>query len=722
MQHEIDLGIEHLADVSEIGRGGFSVVYAATNTLLGMQVAVKVLGRLSNESDRRRFERECQVMGRLSHHPNVVTVHHAGYARDGSPYLVMELVEGGSLADRLGRTGPVPWPEAVDLVVPIADALAYVHEADVLHRDVKPENILLGADGRPLLTDFGIARLSETATNTSTGIAASWLHAPPETFDDKREPRSDLYSLASTLHQLIAGQPPFWRGGEESINPLMYRLINEPAPRLDPSMAPPALADVVAWALAKNPASRPADVGTFARSLEQVRAEQVAAATVAIVPPLPAPPPDAAFDPNPRTAAAAAPAWFAPSAQTRLSDRPTPLLPQRPDPSPVSGARRPALAIAIATLTVLLGAAGIGVALASQLGNDDPEEPTTAPVTEPTLTQATLTQATLDETDDDDTQSPAAGDGRLGAIIDRGVLNCGVNGVLPFFSIEEADGSFTGFDADFCRVVAAAVLGDATAVNFVPLTAAERFVALQTGQIDVLFRNTSQTASRSGEQGVEFPITTFFDGQTIMTPLASGLTTFDDLDGATVCVTAGTTTEIRLNDLLAERGLDAGIIAFESNDELAPAYVAGQCDAWSSDRSLLATQRRILDQPDDHLIMSELISTEPLGPAVASGDSDWAQAVSWAVAATIQAWEVGLDSTNVGSYDGIDPTSLIVTGQTGFDPGLGLQPAYPRLILDQVGNYEEIYNANFADSGLPLDGSANDLARNGGLMIAPPLR
>ena len=629
------------------------------------------------------------------------------------------------MADRLDRTGSVPWPEAVDLVVPIADALAYVHQAEVLHRDVKPENILLGADGRPLLTDFGIARLSESATNTSTGIAASWLHAPPETFDDKREPRSDLYSLASTLHQLIAGQPPFWRGREESINPLMYRLINEQAPRLDPTLAPPALADEVAWALAKDPASRPPDARSFARSLAQVRAQEIAAANVAFVPPLPAPAPDAAFDPNPRAAAAAAPAWFAPSSQTRLSDRPTPLQPPRPEPPHASAGSRPQLLVAIAAITVLLGAAGVGVALATQLGDDDPEDPpATATSTLDTalpVTAITVPQTTTDQADDADPGAPLAG-GRLGAVVDRGVLNCGVNGALPSFSVEEADGSFSGFDADFCRVVAAAVLGDATAVNFVPLAAAERFAALQTGEIDVLFRNTSQTASRSGVEAVEFPITTFFDGQTVMTPLASGITSFDDLGDATVCVISGTTTEIRLDDVFAQRDLDAEVITFESNDELALAYAAGQCDTWSSDRSVLAGQRRILDRPDDHLIVSELISSEPLGPAVASGDSEWTQAVSWAVAATIQAWEVGLDSTNVGSYDGSDPTSLIVTGQSDFDPGLGLQPAYPRLILDQVGNYEEIYNTSFADSGLPLDGSANDLARNGGLMIAPPLR
>ncbi|MEM7091378.1 MAG: serine/threonine-protein kinase [Actinomycetota bacterium] len=276
----ITLGIDHLSDVREVGRGGFSVVYAATNTLLGTRVAVKVLDKLSSDRDRRRFEQECQVMGRLSQHPNVVTVHHAGYTATERPYLIMELVEGGSLADRV-RAGGLPWHEAVDLIIPIGQALAYVHDAGVLHRDVKPENILISANGQPLLTDFGIARQGDHSI-TSTGVAASWLHAPPETFQNRRDKRSDLYSLASTLHTVIAASAPFERDNDEGLGPLMYRILHEDPPRLEPTIAPSALADVVLAGLAKSPVDRPADLTTFVDSVEALRhppVEPVAAVT-----------------------------------------------------------------------------------------------------------------------------------------------------------------------------------------------------------------------------------------------------------------------------------------------------------------------------------------------------------------------------------------------------------------------------------------------------------
>ena len=716
MTKHTDLGIEHLDDVREIGRGGFSVVYAATNTLLGTRVAVKVLNPLSRESDRRRFERECQVMGRLSHHPSVVTVHHAGYATDGSPYLVMELVEGGSLADRLDRHGAMSWQEAVDHVVLIAEALAYVHDAGVLHRDVKPENILIGAQGQPLLTDFGIARLGESGTNTATSIAASWLHSPPETFDDRREPRSDLYSLASTLYQLIDGHPPFYRSGEESINPLMYRLVNEPPPRLRPELAPPALADVLERSLAKNPEHRPADLRRFTSELEAIRASGQAARPVA-----PAPsswPPPAGFEPDAQTAAADAPAWFGPSSRTVVAEPPPVGRPPSVDPPLPSGSRSGLLVgvagVMVAALTLVAGVVGYRSLVAAPAS--PPEDLVAAE--ESTTTDTTGTSEEPSETTVEPADPPA---GRLAEVIDRGVLRCGVNGALPFFSLEEADGTFTGFDVDFCRVIAAAVLGDAAAVEFTPLTAAERFTALQSGTIDVLVRNTSQTASRSGEQQAEFPYTTFLDGQTFMVPASTGITSLADLDNASICVIAGTTTELRVRDTL-QLGATAELLTFDDNTQLTEAYLDGRCEAWTSDATLLASLRSTFPRPDDHVILPDRISSEPLGPAVAAGDAEWAQAVRWAVMATVQAWEAGIDSTNVDTYTGSDPTSLIITGQTAFDPGLGLQPSYARLVVAQVGNYREIYEANFAGSGLDLDGSANDLVRNGGQLFAPPLR
>jgi serine/threonine protein kinase/beta-lactam-binding protein with PASTA domain len=270
MSDGLGLGIEHLADVQLIGSGGFSVVYAARHTLFDRRVAVKVLTNVKSDSDKRRFERECQVMGRLSGAPNVVTVFHAAYTTQDQPYLIMELVEGGTLADRVDTQGPFAWHEAVDLLIPTSAALGYAHDEGILHRDIKPENILLD-DGVPKLTDFGIAQLRDSTGTASTHIAASWLHAPPETFDNERDERSDLYSLASTAHSVIAGTPPFWREADESLHPLVNRLLNEPPPELPDHLAPPELRAFLLQAMAKDPAERPQTAGDFTAALAHIR-------------------------------------------------------------------------------------------------------------------------------------------------------------------------------------------------------------------------------------------------------------------------------------------------------------------------------------------------------------------------------------------------------------------------------------------------------------------
>lgn len=208
-------------------------------------------------------------MGRLSAHPNVVTVHDAGHNRDGRPYLIMELVAGGSLAQRLAARGPIPWPTAIDHLVPITRALGEGHAQGILHRDVKPENILLDGD-RPLLTDFGIASIH--GVTSSTMVSASWSHSPPETFRDRRDERSDLYSLASTMHTLISGRPPFSNPADESLGPLVHRLLYEPPPRLGPDLAPPELADLLVRSLAKDPAERPQTADELIEALLAIRA------------------------------------------------------------------------------------------------------------------------------------------------------------------------------------------------------------------------------------------------------------------------------------------------------------------------------------------------------------------------------------------------------------------------------------------------------------------
>ncbi len=328
-----------------------------------------------------------------------------------------------------------------------------------------------------------------------------------------------------------------------------------------------------------------------------------------------------------------------------------------------------------------------------------------------------------DTTDDVDVVQSEGG--RLAAVQQRGEVICGGNDTLPGFGIVDDAGNFSGFDVDFCSVVAAGVLGDATAFQIVPLTAEARFTALQSGEIDVLIRNTTWTATRDGNEGANFLFTTFYDGQGMMVPESTGFTVLEDLADASICVLSGTTTELNLTSVFNARGIPFTPVVFEDNTQLRPAYEEGQCEAWTSDQSQLAAFKSSIESEggEAQTIFGEVISKEPLGPVVADGDTEWAQAVNWAVMAPVQAWEFGLDSTTIGSYDGDDPNIQRFVGQSeGFDPGLGLPADFAVQIVEGVGNYEEIYNRNIVPIGLSLEGSPNDLWTNGGLMYVPPYR
>ena len=344
-----------------------------------------------------------------------------------------------------------------------------------------------------------------------------------------------------------------------------------------------------------------------------------------------------------------------------------------------------------------------------------------------------------------DTGSAEAGGGGqdgggslLQEVQDRGTLRCGVNDAVPGFGFTGEGGEPQGFDIDFCRAVAAAVLGDSEAVEFMPLTAEQRFTALQSGEIDVLIRNTTYTASRDGTEGARFLHTTFYDSQGMMVPADSGVQSLDDLAGETICVLAGTTTELNLETVFQANGVDYEPLAFEETDPLQEAFIQERCGAWTSDKSQLAGIRSNWPEdqggPEALTILEDIMSKEPLGPVVRDGDDDWADAVNWAIYATIAAEELDVTSANVQDQLGSsDPEILRLLGQPApaelggtpepFDAGLGLEADFAVQVIEQVGNYGEIYDRNVgADSPLALERGINSLWTDGGLQYAPPYR
>ncbi len=278
--------IPGFSDLTEVGSGGFGTVYAATEDFTDRRVAVKVLKQGLDASDQRRFERECQTMARLSDQPNVVTLYSAGFTDDDRPFIVMELLAGGSLAERLEENGPLDWRQVQHIGLKMADALVQAHEAGVLHRDIKPANILMVGD-EPKLSDFGIASFLDSTTATSTNISVSLQHAPPETFDNIRDERSDLYSLGSTLYALLTGSAPFLRVGENSVNPLLNRILNEePQPIARPDV-PPALRSLVLEMLRKDPNERPQTAALLRERLDGISESLASTSDTVQVPPIP---------------------------------------------------------------------------------------------------------------------------------------------------------------------------------------------------------------------------------------------------------------------------------------------------------------------------------------------------------------------------------------------------------------------------------------------------
>ena len=311
-------------------------------------------------------------------------------------------------------------------------------------------------------------------------------------------------------------------------------------------------------------------------------------------------------------------------------------------------------------------------------------------------------------------------------VLDRGELICGVNDRLPGFGTVNDAGEYSGFDVDVCRAVAAAILGDANAVQFRPLTAAERPTALASGEIDMMVRNTTWTLSRDTEWGAIFQPTTFYDGQGLMVEADSGIVTLEDLEGETICTNAGTTTELNITDAMSSRDLDFELQTFQDFDGALDAFYAGRCAAVTTDKSGLIARKAVAPDPGSLMILEVTLSKEPLGPLSPQSDPQFADIIEWTVFGMINAEEFGITSENIGDFmESEDPSvqRLLGIGDTPAGSYLGIPNDFMVEVITQVGNYGEMFDRNLGPETIfGLDRGLNALWTDGGLIYAPPFR
>lgn len=321
--------------------------------------------------------------------------------------------------------------------------------------------------------------------------------------------------------------------------------------------------------------------------------------------------------------------------------------------------------------------------------------------------------------------APAASGSRLDVVKERGQLLCGVDGGIPGFSFVDETGTYSGLDVDVCRAVAAAVLGDAEAVEYRRLDSTERFTALAGGEVDMLSRNTTWTISRDTSVGLEFAPTTFFDGQGMMVRTDSGITELADFEGRAICVETGTTTELNLTDQMRQLNIDFEPVVFQDADAAYAAYNEGRCEGMTSDKSQLIGRRSTLPNPDEHTLLEVTMSKEPLGPVTVNNDSAWFDVVKWVTYGLIQAEEFGITSENIGEFESSEnPDIARFLGQEGsLGTDMGLPNDFMVQVVTQVGNYGEIFDRNLgAGSQFALERGQNALWTEGGLMYPPPFR
>ena len=313
----------------------------------------------------------------------------------------------------------------------------------------------------------------------------------------------------------------------------------------------------------------------------------------------------------------------------------------------------------------------------------------------------------------------------LNAVKQKGYLSCGSNPALAGFGVPDAQGRWTGLDVDFCRALAAAIFNDPTKIRFIPLSAKDRFTALQAGEVDILARNTTWSMSRDTTLGLDFPAVNFYDGQGFMVKKKLGITSAKQLDGASICTQQGTTTELNLADYFRANKLKYEVVAFASADETFKAYDSGRCDAFTTDSSGLYAERLRATAPDDNIVLPEIISKEPLGPAVRQGDPQWADIVRWTHYAMLNAEEAGITQANVDQMKSSDnPDVKRIVGTEGkFGEPLGLTNDWAYRIIKLVGNYGEVFERNVGQgSQLKIQRGLNALWSKGGLQYGPPIR
>ena len=307
----------------------------------------------------------------------------------------------------------------------------------------------------------------------------------------------------------------------------------------------------------------------------------------------------------------------------------------------------------------------------------------------------------------------------------KGFLECGVNHGLPGFSSSDEKGNWGGMDVDICRGLAAAIFSDTSKIKFVPLTAKERFTALQSGEVDILSRNTTWTMTRDTALGLNFAGVTYYDGQGFMVRKKLGIASVLELSGSTICTQTGTTTEMNVGDYFNSRKMAFKLVTFAKTEETVQAYEAGQCDAFTSDASQLYAFRLKLRKPDTHMVLPEIISKEPLGPVVRQGDDQWFNLVKWTVFALIDAEEMGITSANVEEMrNSENPDARRLLGLEG-DLGrkLGLDNDWAVRMIASIGNYGEMFDRNVGkDSPLNIARGVNRLWNMGGIQYAPPVR